>query len=109
DPAVRQPELGAAAARGVADPRQRRARPAIRARTMRRIAANFQVSVDGVVEAPETWAAAHFSEEMLEVARAGMQDTDTLLLGRRTYEEFAAFWPTQDPSADPFAGFLNQT
>lgn len=35
-----------------------------------------------------------------------MQNSGGLLLGRRTYETNAAFWPTQ-PTDDPFASILN--
>ncbi len=76
---------------------------------MRRIRSHLEMSVDGVVESPERWAHAYFSEEMLQAAQAGMRGTDTLLFGRRTYEEFAAYWPHQDPRTDPFARFLNET
>lgn len=76
---------------------------------MRKIAAHLEMSVDGVVDAPERWAHEYFAQEMLEEVQAGMRETDTVLFGRRTYEEFAAYWPNQDPSGDPFARFLNET
>lgn len=38
-----------------------------------------------------------------------MQSTDTILLGRTTYEEFAKSWPQQDPDTSPFARFMNET
>lgn len=76
---------------------------------MRKIAAHLEMSLDGVVDAPERWAHDYFAEEMLEAAQAGMRDTDTVLFGRRTYEEFAAYWPTVDSGSDPFAEFLNET
>jgi dihydrofolate reductase len=76
---------------------------------MRKIAAHLEMSLDGVVDSPERWAHAYFSPEMLEAAQEGMRDTDTVLFGRRTYEEFAAVWPHQDSDTDPFARFLNET
>ena len=36
----------------------------------------------------------------------GMAASDTMLLGRRTYEEFAAYWP-QQPSDVPPADHMN--
>ncbi|MFN2543865.1 MAG: dihydrofolate reductase family protein [Actinomycetota bacterium] len=75
---------------------------------MRTIAAHLEMSLDGVVDSPERWAHAYFSPDLLEAAQAGMADTDTILFGRRTYEEFATIWPNQ-PADDPFAGFLNDT
>jgi dihydrofolate reductase len=38
-----------------------------------------------------------------------MQNTDTILLGRTTYEEFAESWPQQDSDTSPFARFMNET
>ena len=35
--------------------------------------------------------------------------TDSMLIGRRTYEESAAFWPHQDPASDPFVSIMNET
>jgi dihydrofolate reductase len=76
---------------------------------MRRIAAHLEMSLDGVVDHPERWAHQYFAPEMLEAAQAGMQNTDTILLGRTTYEEFAQSWPQQDPDTSPFARFMNET
>ena len=39
---------------------------------------------------------------------AGITRADAVLLGRRTYEEFAQMWPNQ-PSDMPMAAFLNKT
>jgi dihydrofolate reductase len=50
------------------------------------------VSLDGVFEAPETWHFPYFNDEMGEIVAAQMAAADTMLLGRRTYEEFAAYW-----------------
>jgi dihydrofolate reductase len=76
---------------------------------MRKIAAHLEMSLNGVVDHPERWAHQYFTPEMLEAARAGMQNTDTILLGRTTYEEFAQAWPQQDPDTGPFARFMNET
>ncbi|MCK2219430.1 dihydrofolate reductase family protein [Actinomadura sp. ATCC 31491] len=74
---------------------------------MRKIVAGLFISLDGVVEAPETWHFPYFNEEMGEEVGRQMQASDVLLLGRRTYEEFAAHWPHQDPEKDPMAARLN--
>ncbi|GGG10530.1 deaminase reductase [Rhodococcoides trifolii] len=44
------------------------------------------------------------SGAQVDVAYEG---TDALLLGRRTYDIFAAYWPNQDPEAD-FVGLFNR-
>jgi dihydrofolate reductase len=56
---------------------------------MRKITAHVEMSLDGVVDHPERWAHEYFAPELLEAAQAGMQNTDTILLGRTTYQEFA--------------------
>ncbi len=43
-----------------------------------------------------------------ETIGAQMAGADTMLLGRRTYQEFAAHWPSQ-PSDAPFADYMNTT
>jgi dihydrofolate reductase len=72
----------------------------------RKIVAGLFISLDGVTESPDQWQGPYFNDEMGEVVGAQMAAADTLLLGRRTYEEFAGYWPTSD---DPFADFLNNT
>lgn len=59
---------------------------------MRKIVAGLFMSLDGVVEAPERWHFPYFNDEMGEIVRSQMASSDTMLLGRRTYEEFAAYW-----------------
>ena len=75
---------------------------------MRKIVASFFVSLDGVVERPDQWHFRYFDDEMGRVVGEGMAATDTMLLGRRTYEEFAAYWP-QQPSDAPAADSMNNT
>jgi dihydrofolate reductase len=66
------------------------------------------MSLDGVVESPFSWATPYFCDEMFEVIRTGIAQADAILLGRRTYLEFAEMWPSQDSSV-PMADFLNNT
>jgi dihydrofolate reductase len=73
---------------------------------VRKIVAGLFMSLDGVVESPEQWQLPYFNEEMGRAVGAQMAESDTLLLGRRTYQEFAAFWPNQ-PSDAPFAEQMN--
>jgi dihydrofolate reductase len=73
---------------------------------MRKIIAGLFMSLDGVVESPEQWQTPYFNDEMGQVVGAQMAESDTLLLGRRTYQEFAGFWPNQ-PDDAPFADYMN--
>ena len=62
---------------------------------MRKITADLFVSLDGVVEAPETWTEPYFSEDVGQVIGSVMAQADTMLLGRGTYETFAASFAGQ--------------
>jgi len=84
---------------------------------MRKLAVNSIMSLDGVVQSPGGpdedptggftlggWAANYVDEQMLEqVAESGPYE---LLLGRGTYEIFAAHWPYDE---GPIADQLNNT
>lgn len=71
---------------------------------MRKIKATMFISLDGVVEAPDQWHFPYFSDEMGAAVDAVMV-TDTLLLGRKTYESFAAAWPEREAAGGEDAGF----
>jgi dihydrofolate reductase len=74
---------------------------------MRKIVAGLFMSLDGVVESPNNWAFARYLDaEMAQGISAGILEADAVLLGRRTYEDFAKLWPSQ-PSTVPMAKFLN--
>lgn len=73
---------------------------------MRKIVAVEMVSLDGVMESPEEWAFPYINDEMEGTNAEGMASSDALLLGRKTYEEFAAFWPEQ-PGGTPIADYTN--
>jgi dihydrofolate reductase len=62
---------------------------------MRKIVASLFVSLDGVVEAPEKWTGPYFGPEVGGHIGAGFAAADTLLMGRITYETFAASFAGQ--------------
>lgn len=70
------------------------------------ITSGLFISLDGVIESPETWHFDYFNDEMGAVVGAMMSDAEATLLGRQTYDEFAAYWPGADP-ADPITAQLN--
>jgi dihydrofolate reductase len=73
---------------------------------MRKLVAVELVSVDGVMESPEQWAFPYSNDEMEEANAAGMAASDAMLLGRKTYEGLAAFWPNQ-PGGTPIVDYIN--
>lgn len=73
---------------------------------MRKVVAVELVSLDGVVESPNEWAFSYSDDEMQQENAAGMAASDALLLGRKTYEEFAAFWPRQ-PGGTQMVDYIN--
>jgi dihydrofolate reductase len=57
---------------------------------MRKIIAGLFISLDGVVEAPEKWTGPYFNDQVGQAVGALMAANDALLLGRVTYQGFAA-------------------
>jgi dihydrofolate reductase len=61
------------------------------------------LSLDGVAESPDRF----FGWD--DVMDANLSDViatqDAVILGRRSYDEWASFWPTSD--IEPFASFIN--
>jgi dihydrofolate reductase len=74
---------------------------------MRKIVAGEFVSLDGVMEAPDQWHFPYFDDAMGSVVDEQMQGSDTMLLGRVTYEEFASYWPGKTEEDTPGASFMN--
>ncbi len=75
---------------------------------MRRIVAGLFMSLDGVVESSGKWGFQYATDEMWKAVAAGIAQADAILLGRRTYLEFAELWPGQSSDV-PMADFLNNT
>jgi len=76
---------------------------------MRKVVAGLFISLDGVVESPEKWHFPYFNDEMIEAVESGMAASDAMLLGRVTYQEFAAYWPGVRPEDQPMATYMNTT
>jgi dihydrofolate reductase len=74
---------------------------------MRKIVAGLMVSVDGVIEAPEAWTGPYFSPEIGQAVGSMMAASDTMLLGRITYQTFAASFAGN--TSDPMATQMNAT
>jgi dihydrofolate reductase len=72
---------------------------------MRAIVHAMFVSLDGVVEDP-AWTGPFFNDELAALQRQQLFASDALLLGRATYEGFAASWPTMTDD-DGFADRMN--
>jgi dihydrofolate reductase len=82
---------------------------------------NMFMSLDGVLQGPGMtdedreggfeyggWQAPYFDEESGKVIGDHFAGLEALLLGRKTYELFAAYWP-QQPAENPIAARLNGT
>lgn len=74
---------------------------------MRKIIASTYISIDGVIDHPEHWTMQFFSEDAGEYAFGLLKSSDALLMGRRTYDGFAASWPTMEATAGEFAVRMN--
>ena len=63
------------------------------------------ITLDNVVEDPQLWSGQFQSDDTGELNSAVLQDADAMLLGRVTYEGFAAAWPSR--SGDLFSDKFN--
>lgn len=71
---------------------------------MRKVVVYELLSLDGVAEGPDEFIT-EFDEVMRENLGRVIATQDAVLLGRRTYDDWAAFWPTAE--YEPFASFIN--
>lgn len=74
---------------------------------MRNVTAGLFITLDGVTEAPNLWQET-FDEDMGAALMSAMARTDTILLGRVSYQEWAAYWPTATTDQD-YATWINNT
>ena len=88
---------------------------------MRKLTVNTFVSLDGVMQAPGGpeedssggfayggWVAPYWDERGGELMGDFMGKPFDLVLGRRTYEIFASYWPGITDEKDPVASALNR-
>ncbi len=86
---------------------------------MRKLIVSEFMTLDGVMQAPGDpnedrsggfdqggWQLDYFDDVFGRVMMDGFAATGAFLLGRRTYDIFAAYWPKQS-AEDPLAGTLN--
>jgi dihydrofolate reductase len=71
-----------------------------------RLVATEYLSLDGVFEEPGKWSGPFFNAEAGQFKWSELQASDALLLGRKTYEGFAAAWPTM-PGTGEFGEKMN--
>jgi dihydrofolate reductase len=72
---------------------------------MRKIIANLFISLDGVVEEPGNWHFPYFNDEMGAAVDAVLGNADTMLLGRKTYDDHAGAWPEREAAGGEDAEF----
>ena len=66
---------------------------------MRKIKLAMYVSLDGVVEDP-AWTGPFWNDELSNLQRDYLFASEALLLGRVTYDGFAAAWPTMEGTGE---------
>jgi dihydrofolate reductase len=86
---------------------------------MSRVVITNNLTLDGVMQSPSHpdedrrggfehggWAPPYADEVMASFMARGIEQGETMLFGRRTYEQFASYWPHQ-PDDNPYAAVLN--
>ena len=86
---------------------------------MSRVVVVNNLTLDGVMQSPSHpdedrrggfehggWAPPYADHVMASFMAKGIEQGGTMLFGRRTYEQFASYWPHQ-PDDNPYAAVLN--
>ncbi|QDZ12116.1 dihydrofolate reductase family protein [Devosia ginsengisoli] len=73
---------------------------------MRKLTAGLFYSIDGVAEAPDQFQFDSFDDELGALLGSVMGDVDTVLLGRKGYQEWAGYWPNAGEDMD-FGAYIN--
>jgi dihydrofolate reductase len=86
---------------------------------MSKLVVTMNLTLDGVMQSPSHpdedrrggfehggWAPPYADDVMAGYMAKGIEKGGSMLFGRRTYEQFASFWPYQ-PDDNPYAAVLN--
>jgi len=73
---------------------------------MRKLKLAMYVSLDGVVEGP-AWTGPYWNDQLSDLQAEYLYSSDALVLGRVTYEGFAAAWPGMEESTGDFGKKMN--
>jgi dihydrofolate reductase len=72
---------------------------------MRKIVVSELLSLDGVAEDPDKFLT-DWDDDVMDANMSAVIDTqDAVILGRRSYDEWARFWP--ESTIEPYATFIN--
>ena len=76
---------------------------------MRKLIAGLFSTLDGVVESPEKWSMPYMDAEAGQALAQVFSESDTALMGRKTYQEWSAFFPYASTDQVPQADWMNNT
>jgi len=66
----------------------------------RKVVASTYLTLDGFIDEPGRWSFPFWSEEASQLKARELFASDALLLGRITYQGFAAAWPTMEGTGE---------
>jgi dihydrofolate reductase len=73
---------------------------------VRKLIESTFMTLDGVISSPQDWGSEYWDKEHASYSNRLLDDAGSLLLGRETYDVFAAVWPTR--AGDAYADRINQ-
>jgi dihydrofolate reductase len=73
---------------------------------MRKLIVSEFMTLDGSIDEP-SWSFAYWGDDIAAFKGYETGNGDTVLLGRKTYEGFAAAWPQRSNDDDPGAAYFN--
>lgn len=76
---------------------------------MRKLVITQNVTLDGSIEMLDDWFDPQFQDdEMLAETHRQDRESDALLLGRQTFEDFRGYWPAQTDDTTGVTAYLDQ-
>ena len=78
-----------------------------RSQGVRKLIVTELMALDGVIAEPQNWSFPYWGDDIAAFKSEELFGSDTMLLGRVTYEGFAAAWPGR-AGADEFADYINK-